>query len=307
MNLSDIGIAIALVTFLSGLGAAVDHLVLPHQNERLRSVLIRWWDYVDSISLRDIAHEMVELYVRTERKIFGHFPSLRWLMTAVAISFIVTTGAIVGGRTIGLLLTMVCGDNLDNFGGVFGSILVAAKAAIYYFEENVDKALLYLLNITFDALTLVTTLAFLRTYLALRQFIARYILVLCDIGVALAFFYVCVFLSFYLDATASGVKYGLFDFYKIFQNPFECGNFHIFTSTFLFSATVFFPTFVYLSLILLTMTAKASLETAKLITKQVLELGATQQKTVFFYTGIFFGIIASLTKMIFDIGKLLIP
>lgn len=309
MNLSDIGIAVALATFFSGLGAALDHLVLPHQNERLKSVLLHWWNYVDDIQFRDIAHEMVQFYVRAERKIFGHFPSIRWLITACAISLIVTTCAIVGGRTLGLYLTFSCGGNIDQFGSALGAIKVAATAAMSYFESNVDKARLYALNISFDALTLAATLLFLRGYLSIRRFIARYVLVLCDIGVCVVFFYVCVYLAFYLDTTTSGVSYGLLDFYKMFTSlgPFSCTHFHIFTSTLVFSSTIFFPTFTYLTFILFMMTSKLSLEFAKIIAQQVLELGATQHKTVFFYTGILIGIIASLTKMLFDIGKLLVP
>lgn len=309
MSLSDIGIAVALATFFSGLGAALDHLVLPHQNERLKSVLVHWWNYVDDLQFRDIAHEMVQFYIRVEQKAFGHFPSTRWLITACTISFFVTTCAILGGRALGLYLTMSCGGNMDQYGGVLGTIQAATSAALGYFESNVNKVRIYALNIAFDALTLVATLLFLRAYLVLRPFVARYVLVLCDIGACVVFFYICVYLAFYSDVTTSGEDYGLFDFYKLFTSlgPFSCTHFHIFTSTLVFSSTIFFPTFTYLTLILFMMTAKVSLESAKLITRQVLELGATQQKTVFFYTGILIGIVASLTKMLFEIGKLLVP
>lgn len=307
LNISDIGIIVALAAFFSGLGAALDKLVLPHQNERLQLFLIHWWNYVDEVKFRDIAHEMVNLYIITERKVFGPFPSVRWLITACTVSFVVTTCAIVGGRALGLYLTISCGGGLEYFGGSIETLRIALSASMGFYESNVDKIRIYLLNISFDALTLAVTLIFLRTYVALRRFVARYILVLCDIAACIIFFYVCVYLAFYLDTTTSGVSYDILSFYKIFTDlgQFSCTHLHIFTSTLVFSSSIFLPTFTYLSLILFMMTSKLSLESAKFVTKQILELGATQQKTVFFYTGVLIGIITSLTKMLYEIGKLL--
>lgn len=309
MDLSTLGIAATIVAFFSALGAAMDSLVLPQQNKRLQDALLHWWNYVDDVRFRDIAHQMVALYVRIERKLLGKFPSWRWFLTAVCTSAIVTTLAIIGGRTIGLTLTLACNDVIDSFGGMWGTITQMWWASIGYFKYNLDHPRIYAINIAFDALTLAATLAFLRLYLRQRLFISRYILILTDILACLVFFYLCSFLAFYSDSTTSGIRYGLFDYYKQFldvaKDP-QCAHFHLYTSTFVFSSTVFLPTFTYLFAIFMLMTAKGSLEISRYAARHLLELSATQQKTVFFYSGVFIGIVGSVLKLAYDLMKLLL-
>jgi len=308
MSLSTLGLAAAILGFFSALGAALDNLVLPHQNKKLQNVLLRWWDFVDDLRFRDIGHRMVDLYVAKERLLFGNFPSSRWFLTAIILSTVVTGIAIIGGRTIGLAFTLLCTGSTDAHGGVLGTLRTSLSASLGYFH-NVDKLRVFSLNIGFDALTLCTTLGFLRLYLGRRRFLFRYSLVLSDIAACIAFFYVCSFLAFYSDGTTSGVRYGLVEYYKHFlwlwKEP-QCTHFHIYTSTIVFSSTVFLPTFTYLSAILMVMTAKGSMESARYAARHLLELSATQQKSVFFYSGVFLGIIGSGMKLTYDVLTMLL-
>lgn len=279
---------------------------MPHQNVRLQNHLLRYWNYVDDVRFRDIAQVMVESYLRLEQKLFGKFPSYRWLGTALVVSTIVTTVVLILGRTFGVYLTALCGGSITRYGNLLESFFVMLAAGVSYFRYNIDHGTIYALNITFDAITMTLTLMFLRVYVSHRRFLPKYFLVLADIATCIVLLYTCMYFAFYADRTTSGVKHTFWTFYEHILLPIrspECGHFHIFTSTILFSSTVLVPTLTYLTAILLFMTAKASLEISRWIVAHVLELGATQKKTVFFYTGVYIGLLSSGVTLIIEIGK----
>jgi len=304
--MEGLAIATALLAFFAAVGAAVDNLVMPHQNSKLQDRLVVWWNYVDDVKFRDVAHTMVEFYLRLERRLFGAFPSWRWLLTALLASAVLTTFAVLLGRTLGLYLTFLCNGNLQYSGGPIEAFFTLMTPAWTYFRYNVDHFVLYALNITFDAVTLATTLFFLRVYVRRRGLLPRYILVAADIAACLLFLYTCMFVAFYADITSSGIKHTYWTFYEHLLEPLarpDCSYFHTFTSTVIFSSTVLLPTLTYLGAIFFFLNAKVSLEASRWVVAHILELGATQKKTVFFYTGVYIGLLAALGKLTQELIK----
>lgn len=309
-RMTSLSIAAALMAFFASVGAGLDALVLPHQNTRLQRRLLAIWDRVDDVRFRDIATTMVGWYLRKESTIFGRFPSYRWIITALSLSFVVTTIALYLGRLAGIYLTVLCAGTLSAEGAPLEVLYRFGVASLNLFLGNVNHVKVYTLNLAFDAITMATTLVVLRLYLRQRLFVGRYFLILTDISACLIFFYVCSYLAFYADSTGSGVKYSVLEYHKFFSdvvsNP-DCGYFHVFTSTFTFSLTVFLPTLVYLLGIYFFLNAKISLEACRWIVAHLLELSSTQQKTVIFYTGVFLGLVSAALKLSVDVATALIP
>jgi hypothetical protein len=145
-------------------------------------------------------------------------------------------------------------------------------------------------------------------YVNQSRVIQRYAIILFDIIACVIFFYTCSFLAFYADSTTSGIKVPYQKFYEHLGALFtedSCTNYHVFTSTLVFSASVFLPTASYLLGILFFLTAKTTLEGCRWVVSHVLELSVSTEKTVFFYTGTLLGVVAAIGKTIVEVSKLL--
>lgn len=181
------------------------------------------------------------------------------------------------------------------------------SASLTYFRYNVHRTTVYGLNVAFDVLTLMVTVNLLVIYVNQRRVVRRLGIILLDIVACVIFFYSCSFLAFYADETTNGIKVPYYEFYKHVGSLFtghDCTNYHVFTSTLLFSASVFLPTVSYLIGILFFLTAKTTLEGCRWVVRHVLELSISTDRTVFFYTGTLLGLIAATGKAFVEIGKL---
>lgn len=289
--------AIALATALAGLGAALDKLLLPHQAAKLRYRLLRFWNRVDDVRFSNVPEAMVEFYIHAEQRAFGKRFTARWATSVLLSSALLTSVTIVVGRALGLYLTGVCSDPSQSS----IDLGVALRAGLTYFWVNVHHAFIYPLNLSFDAVTVAVTVTLLSWFLAAGGRLKRYAFLLADILLCVVLLVLCFFIAFRLDATTSGDPPSLTRVLPRLIGDFTelgCAYFHVYLSTIFFVSTITIPTLLYLLMILLFLMAKSASELGQWIVLHIVELGTVGEKSVFFYTGIFFGIIVIVLKLI---------
>lgn len=289
-----LGVAALLVV----LGRGLDILVLPHQAERLQKALLRWWNRVDDLRFTNIPRTMIGGYVAIERRLFGRRLSPRWILTALAFSGVLTTLAVYGGRLLAFYLLLECQGIEQPESKLYWGLLQSWAA-------TVRAELLYPLNLGFDFVTLLTTITLLSILVRRATEIGRYAIIVADIITCCALYYTCFYLAhYYANPLASGIVVSFLDFGTHVVQTWDdlgCTWFHVYFSSVLFSSTIFFPTITYLVAILFVMLAHTSLQMSKWILRHLLELGATGQRTVFFYTATFLSILISSGKLVYEL------
>lgn len=292
----DITYVIIVITAISSLGIALDKLILPHQHNIIKDYLLKIWDRVDDIHISDVPKKMVVLYLNVERKIFGKRFHIRWWLSLISISIILTTFVLIMGRSLGIFLAYSCSTEVIDEITLFRSI----EIGYWYYISNINHRIIYPLNILFDTVTLFVTVQLLSKFLNSTGVI-RYIIILADIFICLLLFNLCFYLAFQLDSTAGGMPPNIIDvFPRLINDKKElgCTYYHVYLSTIFFVSTILIPTLVYLLMIFIFLVAKSSVHISKFVTLQITELGVSGDKSVFFYTGIFLSIVVIFVKVI---------
>lgn len=294
--------AIAIAGILSGVGIAIDKLLLAHQSVKIKDALLQVWNYVDEVRFKDVAHKMVSVYILIERRLFGKRFSARWFFVAISISTALTTATIIIGRALGMYLTATCADPNQTSLPFYTAVMMGFG----YFHENVHHISIYPLNILFDNLTIAATVALLTVFLRGKAIGYRYFIIGLDIVFCVILLNVCFYIAFQLDTTSSGNPPTLFEALPRLVSDVSvlgCGYFYVYMSTIFFVSTITIPTLLYLLMILTLMAAKTSAEIGKFALLQLTELGVVGEKSVFFYTGIFLGLLVLLLKLAREIVK----
>ena len=295
MDIIGIGYFIVLGGFLSGLGIGLDKLVLNKQKSLLEDKLIIFWDKVDNLEFKDIARLLAKKYLVAENRIFGKTMSLRWLITTLIVSLLLTCLMIILGKTLGIFLLDTC---TSIYHGTTSNIdgMSYLKIGWSYFLNNAEKFKAITLNYAFDFLTIAATVYLLERFILSERSHTRYFWIIIDIFICIFLLQFCIFIGLQIDGTNvlhEQIKtpfeiFGtLYKDLNISTSRFSCGSFHLYSGALAYSATILIPTIIYLSIIIVLMLAKTAHDLGKFILLQVSELGLEGEKTVFYYTGIF--------------------
>lgn len=293
-----LSISVALSALISASGLALDKLTLNHQNSKLKDRLVAVWLRVEEIRIRDVALAMATHFIAFEKSLFGPRLSYLWVLRVALFSIILTSITIIGGRALSILLIDILNPETSNV-----DLLISLQLAWGWFFYNVDHILIYPTNILFDQITLLATVALLTLYTKANKLAHRYIFILIDIVIAFVLFNIFYLVAQQLDSTASMQHSSYLPLFSLIGDIWMLGysRLHIHLSTLCFVATVVLPTFIYLLMIFLAMLAKSSADLGRFILLQFTELGATGEKTIFFYTGIFFGLIVSISGLLVQV------
>ena len=99
-----------------------------------------------------------------------------------------------------------------------------------------------------------------------------------------------------MDDTAFFSMFTYFGSTETLESPWIQRNWIMFAPIF-FSATIFFPTVLYLLIVLLLMLSITAFAIAMGIALHVTELRIVGEKTVFFYSGVFLGLVRSIFSL----------
>ncbi|MBN2395715.1 MAG: hypothetical protein JXC36_04540 [Candidatus Atribacteria bacterium] len=299
---------------IAAIGSGLDHLLLERQRSKLYELVFGWWERIEMLKMRRLDREMAQLFLRAEHKIFGKKRyNFRWIFTALTISFMLTTLALVFGEYMFFSIA----NTSPPWNGHGKCPLIQA---ILYIPEHEPKYL-YPINLFFDILTLTVTVYLISRLANSKSKLDRIWIYPLDITAAFMFAWLCYFVAAIMEGVAlpGGVdpielKINLASFKMFFSEYSRMGNaiyYYYFDTvkvssedlnvlaTFLFSNTTLLPTIAYIVILFLLSLSRFIFVSIRRIVLQVLERSLETNKSIFFYTGCLLGLINIIFKLIF--------
>lgn len=299
MEFSEITYAIAFAAAMAGIGFALDKLTLPHQAEKLQSKLLAFWVMISEVRFANLHEQASSAFLYSEKVLLGKSFSKMWLFRIVFISVTFSCAAILFGRSTGNYLITACAYGFDKSASFSWSI----GEAIEYVSKNFNYLYVLLINAVFDVATITVTHVILQKVVTARSSLRQTTLLVSDLLFAFMLFYFCYYVLNNLDLYVSNrenISLGNVARDIFYFSDRGCTYFYFVLPVVLFSATVIIPTIVFLSTILFLLLSRFALLIGHSITMHFAELGATGDRTVFFYLGIFFGLMVVLLKLVKD-------
>ncbi len=295
MQLDDLGglaLFVAIGTAISGVGYAIDKLLLPSQRRRLSDILTLWWCRIDDLRPRNAIPMMASMYIVFCSRIFGT-TSPRVLAITVLLSFSATTACLLGGDYLWYK---------------------SFPRALERWSEH-QPVKLYPLNLFADGLVLGTTFLTMRLLRAARP-IWQLPLVLMNMAIALctayAVFYVGQALEFPETATWDGDDFRrTLGLYLGYLNHFGWFNQILASGRWLgdsytpsggewyaifYATTIILPTIMYLGMALLIVLSWAAFYLGRSILMQLFRLHVETDKSIFYYSGVLVGLLVIVAK-----------
>ncbi|MBC6445277.1 MAG: hypothetical protein GDA50_07625 [Alphaproteobacteria bacterium GM202ARS2] len=81
---------IILLATAVAIGLALDKLLLPHQETKIRDILTEWWYYLDNLKITQIIPRSSQMIVKAHNRIFGKLLSIKWIFRISILSIIAT-------------------------------------------------------------------------------------------------------------------------------------------------------------------------------------------------------------------------
>jgi hypothetical protein len=252
---------------------------------------LNFWVYLSDVRPKALPRATAATYLRFVRRYIGpDIRSWRFILTSVVISAVMTTVFFFVGKAIrNAILRAIDPD--------FGTFFELFPAYLEMYQLHLDKAFVYPVNAVFDILTVMFTTLLVTRFFLSRSLIRASRFVLLDLALCALLFYVCLFLIVSHDV-ATSPQGGLLKFHQhIGQHLGESAMFaHWLSSGMAYSATVFYPTLIYLVVFIIFIMAATFIRLLKGIGLFYAESAVDNEKSVFFVTGTFIGIIAAFTK-----------
>ena len=144
-DLQGLAIVLAVATAISGVGFALDKLLLQRQRDQISGKLTEWWLKIEELRFPEVGNVMATYYLSVQRYLQGsRLLSVRFLLTTIIASITITT------------LSILFGDYVF-FGNIEQTIEYLPTYQLHF---------LYPINFCFDALTIVVTVLAMRAILA---------------------------------------------------------------------------------------------------------------------------------------------
>lgn len=278
---------------LAAIGLALDKIILKRHDSALKTSLTAFWVRLYEISPQKLPRYTARLYLDFVRRFIGpDITSIRFLITSILISFVMTTVFFFIGKAIRHAILA----SIDpSFPGFFESF----SAYIEMYQLHLDKKVVYPVNVVFDILTIMVTTVLVTRFFLARNMLAASRFIVVDIVMCCFLFYTCLFIIVKSDL-ALAPPGGLLTFHKhVWAHLQEPAMFaHWLSSGMAYSATVFYPTILYLSIFLILLLASIVVKGLRVVGLFYAESAIENEKSAFFVTGTFLGILAASAKVI---------
>lgn len=281
---------------LAAVGLAIDKVISPRHDATLKDRLTAFWYALSEMNPRSIPRATAALYLRFIGRFIGEkFLSWRFLISSVAVSVLLTTIFFFVGKAVRHAI-------LASLDPSYGSFYELLPGYIQMYADHLNKSFVYPINAVFDVLTVVITTALVMRFFRSRSLLRASGYIVLDLFTCALLFYVCLFLIVSNDlATAPAV--GLLRFHQhILEKSENAAMFaHWISSGVFYSATIFYPTVVYLVIFFLITAAAMFAHLLKAAGMFYAESAVENDKSVFLVTGSFIGIFAAIAKGITDL------
>jgi len=275
----------------AAIGIALDKVVLRRHDIALKRWLTSFWVALHDIRPKKLPRSTAAAYLRFVHRTIGpDIRSWRFIATSIAISLVMTTAFFFLGKAIRNSI-------LQSIDPEFGSFFEHLPGYAEMYWLHLDKAFVYPINALFDILTIILTTFLVSQFFLSRTLVRASRFIVLDLMLCAALFYVCLYIIVSNDI-AVAPQGGLFSFHEhIAMHMQEPAMFaHWLSSGMTYSATVFYPTLMYLLIFLLLVLAAIFIRVTKSIGLFYAESVVDNEKSVFFVTGTFIGIVAALAK-----------
>lgn len=299
---------------LAGFGLLLDKLVAPGQRIWLSDRLTTWWVHIESLKVPNLVAGVASAFLALKDRVFGRrLLAFRFAAVSIGVSIFLTTASIIFG-------------DLHWFKDIFETL--------QYFRER-DLFVIYSLNYLFDAMTLIVTIFILSLLLRTHEFIGP-VLVVLDGTIAVTLAVICwtaatsiefprhspvtltpptfhidrvalnisVYIGYvrYLDLIDLGTVSAIVEATDGWIRRIDVNGGHL--ANWIYSGTSLIPTVVVLLILTITLVALIVLRVTRFLSLQLLRLDVETEKTIFFYTGVLAGLVASATKALIEVSKL---
>lgn len=304
MDLSGLTIAVAIGTLFAAVGIGVDSLLLNRHAAAFDELALRWWMFFEQLRIADIPRIAVGVYLKGKNKILGPGFTLSFVVRAIALSAVLTTVTVPGGRMLGLKLVLECYERTGVGGGQLPLSQIWAAGWGWVGSTNV----LYLIgvNLTFDFVTILITIILLSKALERSDYFLLS-MILVDIFACLLLFQNALFIADHFDSASILAVEGYWSVLPSLVQGFSlgCPAFHLLTSKILFVSTILLPTLIYLLMIVALFVLREGFKLFRIIAMYLLEKSVEDKKTVFAHVGVSLGLVVAGGKAVVEIGRAL--
>lgn len=290
-------LAIIFGTF-AAIGVALDKVILRRHDSAIKLWLTDRWIALSEIRPSNLPRRTARAYLGFVRRYVGStYLSLRFVITSISISVFMTTLFFFIGKAIRNAILRMVDPN-------FGSFWELLPGYVEMYQLHLNKGFVYPVNAVFDVATIFITTALVARFFFTRHLVRGAVFIVVDIALCCLLFYVCLYIIVSNDL-ATAPQSGLLNFHnhirEQMQNPALFA--HWLAAGVAYSATVFYPTIIYLTVFLLLLMATAVVRTLRAAGLFYTESVVDSEKSVFFVTGTFLGIIAALLKALTELTK----
>lgn len=178
------------------------------------------------------------------------------------------------------------------------------EAAWWAIETHSTKSIIYPVNIVFDILTIIFTTGLIGYLYKHRGIAKRIPIILLDIAVASALFALCFYILFHANNlySAGGEWRSPESFVELINARVGWADNAIFDPFWMlpqlaFTTTIFYPTIIFLIALLIVSAMHLFAIATKKLGLQILELSSGNDKSIFFYSGTFLGLLVSIISI----------
>lgn len=295
---SHLAAIVAILGSFSAIGLAIDKLLLPHQRKGLSNAALSYWLAVERVTIRDIPISAARAYLSFIRFFVGsRLTSKTGLLRAAVISVVVTTIVFLVGQFLGFYFAHRMSDDPS-------PTIELVKATWWAFQTHSNKLVIYPLNIAFDIVTIFCTTGLIGYMYRHRGMVKRIPIIILDIAVATTLFAICFYVLFHANNLyAAGGEWRTPNaFVELIKERSGWGPSAVFDPFWMlpqlaFTTTIFYPTIIFLIILLFITSAHLFAIAAKSVGLQVLELSSGDEKSIFFYTATFLGLMVSIISI----------
>ncbi len=280
----------------AAVGVALDKVILRRHDSAIKHWLADRWIALSEAGPSNLPGRAAGAYLRFVRRYIGSTSfSLRFVITSIAISLVMTTLFFFIGKGIRNII-------LRNVDPNFGSFWELLPGYIEMYQLHLNKAFVYPVNAAFDIATIVITTTLVARFLLSPRSLRGAGYIVLDITLCCALFYVCLFIIVSNDL-ATAPQGGLLSFHNhIYEQTRQPAMFaHWLSSGVAYSATVFYPTIIYLGVFLFLLIATAVIQLFRAVGLFYAESVVDNEKSVFFVTGTFLGVLAAMSKALAEL------
>ena len=214
---------VVLFGIFTGLGAAIDKLLLPRQKQYLFNALENFWFYLDALTFHKLPSKAAQAFLHAKNLIVGYnLLSLFGIARALVFSLFLTTAMFFVGQSAAIIIPQLYGPN-----GVSIGFLELLGVAWTFFKQHLNHLRIYITNFVFDFLTIFCTIFVINRILRAKHIFQQFLLVILDIAACVLLFYVCLFLLLNANTLYLGGSIPISGFHEWLYGKFTQDHFAV--------------------------------------------------------------------------------